>query len=253
MWCSVNKLTINLSKTCILIIPPTQAESSNILTSLNVSRNDTPTKLVPCAKYMGVFTDDKLLFKEQIKVSEVKVARSVEILCKLKHVLPRKTLLQLYHALIHRLLAGIIIWGATFFSFPTKLKTLQSKALRVISGAHFRDNALPLYKEYKVMRLDDLYAYKTAKFVCCCLQKEVPTPFLNYFTKVCETTQRTTRQSIDELRLHIPRYPTNRLRRSIKYQGVKVWNAIPKEIKSLKFKEFKVKFKEYLLSKYGHQ
>ena len=169
------------------------------------------------AKYLGVFIDDKLFFKEQIKVLEVKVARSVGILCKLKHVLPRKTLLQLYHALIHPLLAyGIIILGATFSSFLTKLKTLQNKALRVISGAHYRDNALPLYKEYKVLQLDDLYAHETAKFVYCCLQKEVPTPFLNYFTKVCETTQRTTRQSIDELRLHIPRYPTHRLQRSIK-------------------------------------
>ena len=164
------------------------------------------------------------------------MARSVGILCKLKNVLPRKTLLQLYHALIHPLLTyGIIIWGATFSSFLTTLKTLQNKALRIISGAHYRDNALLLYKEYKVLQLDDLYAYETAKFVYCCLQKEVPTPFLNYFSKVCETTQRTTRQSIDELRLHIPRYPTNRLQRSIKYQGVKVWNAIPKEMKSLKF------------------
>ena len=254
MWCSVNKLTINLSKTFILIIPLTLAKSSNLLTSLNVTRNDTPMTLVSGAKYLGVFIDDKLLFKEQIKVLEVKVARSVGILCKLKHVLPRKTLLQLYHALIHPLLTyGIIIWGATFSSFLTKLKTLQNKALRVISGAHYRGNALQLYKEYKVLQLDNLYAYETSKFVYCCLQKQVPTPFLNYFTKVCETTQRTTRQSIDELRLHIPQYSTNRLQRSIKYQGVKVWSAIPKEIKSLKFKEFKVKFKEYLLSKYGHQ
>ena len=240
MWCSVNKLTINLSKTCILIVPPTLAKSSNLLTSLNVTRNDTPMTLVSSAKYLEVFIDNKLLFKEQIKVLEVKVARSVGIMCKLKQVLPRKTLLQLYHALIHPLLTyGIIIWGATFSSFLTMLKTLQNKALRVIFWAHYRHNALPLYKEYKGLQLDDSYAYETAKFVYCCLQKEVSTPFLNYFTKVCETTQRTTRQSIDELRLHIPRYPTNRLQRSIKQQGVKVWNAIPKEIKSPNLKNSK--------------
>ena len=87
--------------------------------------------------------------------------------------------------------------GGHLSSFLTKLKTLQNKALRVISGAHYRDNALPLYKEYKVLQLHNLYAYETAKFVYCCLQKEVPSPFLNYFTKVCETTQRTARQSID--------------------------------------------------------
>ena len=85
MWCSVNKLTTNLSKTCILIIPPTLAKSSNLLPSLNVTRYDTPMTLVSSAKYLKVFIDDKLLFKEQIKVIEVRVARSDGILCKLKH------------------------------------------------------------------------------------------------------------------------------------------------------------------------
>ena len=71
IWCSVNKLTINLSKNCILIILHTLAKSSNILTSLNVTRNNTPMTLESSAKYLEVFIDDKLLFKEQIKVLEV--------------------------------------------------------------------------------------------------------------------------------------------------------------------------------------
>ena len=104
--------------------------------------------LVSSAKYLEVFIHDKLLFKEQIKVLEVEVARSVGILCKLKHVLSRKTLLQLCHALIHPLLTyGIIIWWVIFSSFLTKLKTLQNKALRafselitVITLCHFTKN-----------------------------------------------------------------------------------------------------------------
>ena len=214
--------------------------------------NHTPLNIVTNAKYLGVYIDNKLCFKEQIRVLEGKVARSVGILCKLKQVLPRKTLLQLYHALIHPLLAyGIIIWGATYSSYLTKLKTLQNKALRVISGAHYRDNAIPLYKNLDVLQLDDLYCYETAKFVYCCLQNQVPTPFLNYFTKVSEASQRTTRQSTDELLLYIPRYPTTRLQRSIKYQGVKKWNAFPNDIKSLEFKRFKIQLKKFLLSSYN--
>ena len=38
MWCSVNTFTIHLSKTCVLIIPPTLAKSSNLLTSLDGTR-----------------------------------------------------------------------------------------------------------------------------------------------------------------------------------------------------------------------
>ena len=151
--------SINLSKTCTLIIPPKLTINSvlSTTTSHNVMRNHTPLNIVTNAKYLGVYIDNKLCFKEQIRVLEGKVARSVGILCKLKQVLPRKTLLQLYHALIHPLLAyGIIIWGATYSSYLTKLKTLQNKALRVISGAHYRDNAIPLYKNLDVLQLDDL-------------------------------------------------------------------------------------------------
>ena len=104
-WCSVNKLTINLSKTCTLIIPPklTIISVLSTTTSHNVMKNHTPLNIVTNAKYLG-YIDNKLCFKEQIRVLAGKVAWSVGILCKLKQVLPRKTLLQLYHALIHRFL-----------------------------------------------------------------------------------------------------------------------------------------------------
>ena len=50
-------------------------------------------------------------------------------------------MLQLYHALVHRvLLHGMIIWGTI-----QKLKSVQNGAIRAVVDAHFRDSVNPYY------------------------------------------------------------------------------------------------------------
>ena len=173
------------------------------------------------------------------------------ILSKVRYNFPLKTLLQLCNALIHPLLIyGIVVWGSTYPSYLTKLKTLQNKAMRIIFGSHYRDEANPIYKKLEVLQIHDLYTYETAKFVFSCFYNLAPIPFIDFFTKVDEVSQRATRQSVDKYSLYYPRYPTNRLQRSIKYQEVKIWNSISNNIKSLKFQQFKSRFETFLLSKY---
>ena len=55
-WCSVNKLTINLSKTCTLIIPPKLTINSVLSTTTNhnVMRNHTPLNIVTNAKFKAL-------------------------------------------------------------------------------------------------------------------------------------------------------------------------------------------------------
>ena len=65
--------------------------------------NHFPIKTVSSVKYLGECLDNELNFKEHIKLLESKVARSIDIMCKLKQMLPEKNLLQLYNALIHPL------------------------------------------------------------------------------------------------------------------------------------------------------
>ena len=215
------------------------------------SNNDNPINIVSSTKYLGVFIDNKLNFKEHILTLENKIARSVGILSKVRYNFPLKTLLQLYHVLIHPLLTyGIVVWGSTYPSYHIKLKTLQNKAMRIISGSHYRDEANPLYKKLEVLQIHDLYTYETAKFVFSCFYNLAPIFLIDFFTKVDEVSQRATRHSVNKYSLYTPRYPTNRLQRSIKYQGVKIWNSIPNDIKSLKFQQFKSRFKTFLLSKY---
>ena len=71
------------------------------------------------------------------------------------------------------------------------------------------------------------------------MHNTLPQSFSDFFFKASEISGRTTRSSGNRLSLYIPRYNTNRLQRSIKYQGVKIWNSIPLNIQNLPFSTLK--------------
>ena len=150
-----------------------------------------------------------------------------------------------------QLLYGIIIWGNTFPTYTRKLTALQNRAVKVISGAHFRNSVKPLYVQYKILQIDDLYKLEVAKMVYCCIHNKAQSSFLNYFNKITGVSQRLTRASSNTDMLYIPLCKSNRLQRCIKYRGVKIWNSIPKEIRDTSHKSFKRRYKNFLLSLYN--
>ena len=210
--------------------------------------NRTPVNIVSCAKYLGVIINNEPNFHEQIKVMEGKVARSVGILNKLKQTLSQTVMLQLYYALVHSLLLyGIIIWGATYPTYLQKLKFLQNRGIRAIVDAHFQDLVYPYYSQLKILQIDDLFKFEVAKFSYGSLHNKTPNSFYKYFCKTNDHSGRATRQSSNCDDLNIPHYRTNKLQRCIKYQGVRIWNCIPTNIRALSHKKFKYNHKNFLL------
>ena len=50
--------------------------------------------------------------------------------------------------------------------------------------------------------------------------------------------------------LYIPRFRSNRLQNSTRYQGVKIWNSIPHSIRLLSPISFNVKLKNFFVESY---
>ena len=73
-WFCVNKLSINPSKTKIIIIPPQQTNAT--IPHLHLPSNESAINIVDSAKYLEVVIDNKLNFKQHIKIMEGKVAQS---------------------------------------------------------------------------------------------------------------------------------------------------------------------------------
>ena len=84
-----------------------------------------------------------------------------------------------------------------------------------------------------------------------CIHNNTPYSLSNMFIKTSQISARTTRSSINTNNLYISRYRTNKLQRSIRYQGVKIWNSIPSDIQKLPKRHFIRKLKSHLLQTYN--
>ena len=195
---------------------------------------------------------DLLLFKEHILKLKSKLSRAVGIMCKLKHIVPLRILIRLYYAFFHsHLLYGLLVWSATCTSYLQPINILQNKALRIISNKQRWTNSTILYSGLKILKFQDLIKLEIAKFTFSYDNCQLPPIFVNYLLKISQIHSRSTRFS-DKNFLYLPRYSTNRLQKSIKFRGVKIWNEIPFHIKTncCSLKNFALKYKQYILQSY---
>ena len=246
MWINANKLTVNPSKSYALIISPNAKIDPPIL---NISYNHSPVKVVNSVKYLGIVLDNKLQFKQHIALLESKLSRSLGILFKTKSFLPKDILKRLYYAFIHsHLNFGLIIWSATPKSNLLKLRSIQSKAIRVLAGADWYEHASPLYVKLNILSLDKLILYALAKFMHKYYLKCLPSSFNNYFTLVSSIHSCHTRNAAKSNQYFLPQFSTSLLLRTIKFKGAKLWNDIPENLRKLSHKQFLLKYKAMLLN-----
>ena len=221
---------MSYSKSQAIIIPPLLSQvvsSSNI----NIKLNSSIIAISDSINYLGVLIDSKLLFHDHIHKIRSKLSRAVGILCKLKNLFPSCILKKLYFAFFHsHLLYCLTIWSATYKTYLEPLRKLQNKAMRVINNMQWSSNSDPLFKKNKILKLDDLIKLETSKLMFNLDRCKLPTSFTKYFKKVSQIHFRVTRSSVNN-KLYLPRYRSNRLQRSLKSRGVKVWNDVPCNLK----------------------
>ena len=85
-------------------------------------------------KFLGVFVDENLDWKEHIHIISGKISRSIGILSKSTFYLSKETLFDLYFSLVYLYLYyGNIIWGCTYGTNLERLKVLQKRVIRIIT------------------------------------------------------------------------------------------------------------------------
>ena len=103
----------------------------------------------------------------------------------------------------------------------------------------------------KILKIPELIKHEMAKIVQNHFCNKLFPLLSKLFLKTSELSNGTTRSSNSiNNTLYIPRYRTKRLQKCIKYQGVKIWNDIPSDIKNKNSRLFKSKLKNYFLNQY---
>ena len=185
-WCNANKLQINPPKSAVLTIP---SKLNSPKLDLNINYNASPISCHESCYYLGVYIDSKMQFKTNIKLIEVKIAKAVGILNKLRFFFPKTTLLLLYCALVHpHLLYALPVWGCTFSSYLIKLQCLQNKAIRIIFNSNRLTSVTTNFHALEILKIEDLFKYEVDKLMFQFSKKNSsPLLFLSFYLHFCYT------------------------------------------------------------------
>ena len=130
-WLNVNKLSLNLKKTHYMIFRKRRAK---IEVKNKLVINGTTISMVKKSKFLGVYIDENLLFKDHILYVKGKISRSLGILYKARKFFVSETLLMLYNSFIFpHFTYCLSVWGNTCKSYLSPIISLQDRAIRLIS------------------------------------------------------------------------------------------------------------------------
>ena len=239
-WLLANKLSINTSKTHFVIF----AGNRLINTEINILLCNELIERCRSTKFLGVYVDEKQSWKHHIQYISGKMSKAVGIISKVKNILPKQSLLCLYYSLFYPYIQYCnVVWGAATKTTLKPLVILQKKIIRMVSGAGYLDHTNPLFKELKLLKLNDIHLLESAKFVYHQVNLEH-----NYFIQNLSIHDHNTRDR-EDLR---PPKPSNELsKRFITYSGCIIWNKLADDIKSANNAlSFKIMCKKYYIGKY---
>ena len=247
-WLDFNKLTPNISKTKIMIF-----NSHKQMTIPEIYFNNEVLEQVHHFKYLGVFIDDRLTFKEHISFLCNRLSQVKGILYAASPYFNRKCLVLMYNSLAYSLfIQSIIVYGKSFNSLLQPLRTILNSILRIIlnvkkdfNGRFYMTNNR-LYRELNLLKFDDAYDYFLLKFFRNALHFNTDI-FNIYFREHIPAHSYPTRSA----HFNIPNFRTETERNFIVYRAIHLFNNIPENFKhTMSDFKFKKIFKEFCMNKY---
>ena len=124
-WLCANKLSLNIGKSSTLTFNATSVE--------NLICGNVPISHSTNCKYLGVRLDANLGFDDHIKMVVKKLSRHAGIISKIRHYLPRKTVVLYYKQYVQPVIQyGLLVYGCTTQSKLKPILLQQKKIVRLI-------------------------------------------------------------------------------------------------------------------------
>ena len=165
-----------------------------------IKLNNIPVERASSQKHLGLILDEKLNFKQHIDNAILKIEKGISVIRKLRHSLPRESLITIYKAFLRPLIdyGDIIYDQPQNESFCEKLESVQYKAALAITGAIKGTSREKIYLELGLESLKERRWYKRL----CCMFKIMKEEAPNYLTNLIPKTQ----QNIVTRKSNIPTF-----------------------------------------------
>ena len=240
-WLKANKLSLNVKKSNYMVFRNKKDNSEPLLT---ISINGEPVEEVKCAKYLGIFIDHKLTFKEHINHVAKKLTRGNILISRLRHFVTREILTSFYHAHFHsHLNYGSIAWGTAAPSYIQNLTQLQEKSLYLLSFRKLDDNNKnSIFNDFQILPVRKHLFYCRCLFIWKVRQKLFTDIIISLFSGILPHPNH-----LVNCKYIVPYRKKCAAINSLTCQGIKQWNKISARVASLEsFKLFKIALVDFL-------
>ena len=169
-WLDINKLSMNESKTKMMIfyLPPKKIYPPTIIL------NNTQIEIVENFNFLGININKSLKWKPHVDNISNKILKYTAVIKRTKAFIPYHILVTLYKSLVLPILYyGILLWGTQ----SERLYRLQKRIIRIITNSYFIAHSEPIYKSLNLLKLPDMYRIQLYKLYYKIKHQTVPTYF----------------------------------------------------------------------------
>ena len=178
-WLDANHLALNIDKTNFVIFHSPQKKNVDPVI-LKIGKEKIRNE--NCVKFLGVLLDSSLSWKHHIAELSKKLARTVGIFYKVKHLIPLEILKIHYYSLCYSFVSyGITVWGLTHKSYLDPIIITPKKILRVMTFSEINAHIAPLFSQLGILKVHDVHQFELLSFVYDCHHKLAPVHSHSYF------------------------------------------------------------------------
>ena len=242
-WLRANKISLNESKTKLLIFRPRRKLN---ITLTNIKVDSFILTLEKTVTYLGIEIDENLSWNKQIETLAKKLSRANGILSNLRYYASKKTLISIYYSLFHsNIVYGSPVWSFTSQKNMKKIFVLQKKCMRLLTFSDCREHTSPIFKSLKVLKLQHIIKFSILKLIYFYFNDQLLLQVKNIFIKNESVNHYKTRGSKLLFIPHINK--THFGTKSLRYNGPLTWDNFSQSMSNNTFVNLDIsKFKKFL-------
>ena len=250
-WLNVNKLSLNIAKTELMLIGSRQRlASTTIGHSLTVQIEGHEIDRVPHTKSLGLYINQNLSWYKHVNKTAKIISSGMGALKRLRPFICDDTTILLYRALIEPYFDYCCpVWDGLSNELADKLQKLQNRAIRVITKSDYYSSATALRSKLGWDNLCTRREKQKLKTMFKTLNDQSP-EYLKGLFKLFSTDYGL--RNCDN-KLALPKPRTDFLKRSFCYSGAHLWNSLPSNVRAIRsFTNFRNEIDRQLSSSYSH-
>ena len=242
-WFLANKLSINILKSEAMLftrkilyfpLPP-------------VLLNAAPIPFNYVFKFLGLFIDFNLKWKYHLHHIRSKLSSACGILYRIRNMITRDVAKTIYFGIAYPYLTYCnIVWSSCYPSHLQSLITIQKKLIRLITKRNRWSHSSPLFRDLKVLKLQDVIKLNSALFVFKSVNGLIDSP-IPYQYRILNRYNLRNQNS-----LIVPPHQSRQTELFIHVRGSILWNSLPLEIRNKRtIQAFKYHLKNLYLQSYN--